>query len=163
MPVECATDGQKYYQFTAADKFTHWILREMYVEHSSHSAVLFLILLVKTAPFPIKWIQTDNGTEFTKALVSNDPNTKSLFEQGLEQVGIEYQRIRIATPRHNGKVERQHKIDQMRFYDHLRFFSLEDGRKQLVVCQKKSNNCIQHCLGLRSPNAVLADFLAATF
>lgn len=163
VPQECAVDGQKYYQFTAVDECTRWTLREMYAEHSSHSAALFLILLVKTAPFPIKRIQTDNGTEFTKALVSNDPYAKSLFEQGLEQMGIEYQRIKIATPRHNGKVERQHRIDQMRFFDRLRFFSLEDGRKQLAVYQKKSNNCIKHCLGLRSPNAVLADYLAVMF
>lgn len=160
VPQECAVDGQKYYQFTALDECSRWALREMYAEHSSHSATLFLRHLVKTAPFPIKRIQTDNGTEFTKALVSNEPNAKSLFEQELEEMGIEHQRIRIATPRHNGKVERQHRIDQMRFYDHLRFFSLEDGRKQLAAYQKKSNDYIKHCLGLRSPNAVLADYLA---
>ena len=46
---------------------------------------------------------------------------------------ILYKRIRIATPRHNGKVERQHRTDEMRFYDDLRMYSLEDGRKQLAV------------------------------
>ncbi|MDO4370796.1 MAG: hypothetical protein Q4D43_05710 [Clostridia bacterium] len=90
----------------------------------------------------------------------NDPNDKSLFEQRLEEYQILYHRIRIATPRHNGKVERQHRIDQMRFYDHLRMFSLEDGRKQLAIYQRKSNNYIKHCLGLRSPNQVLEDYLA---
>lgn len=91
-------------------------------------------------PFPIREIQTDNGTEFTKALISNDPNDKSLFESKLEEYQISYHRIRIATPRHNGKVERQHRIDQQWFYDRMRMFSLEDGRKQLAVYQKKSND-----------------------
>ena len=85
---------------------------------------------------------------------------KSLFEKGLEEAGIIYHRIRVATPRHNVKVERQHRIDQQRFYDHLHMFNLEDGRKQLAVYQKKSNDYIKHCLGLRSPNEVLADYLA---
>jgi hypothetical protein len=78
----------------------------------------------------------------------------------MENRSIHYHRIRVATPRHNGKVERQHRIDQQRFYDYLRMFSLEDGKKQLAVYQKKSNDYIKHCLGLRSPNQVLADYLA---
>jgi len=77
-----------------------------------------------------------------------------------EEYQIRYHRIRIATPCHNGKVEHQHRIDQQRFYVRLRMFSLEDGRKQLAVYQKKSNDYIKHCLGLRSPNQVLEDYLA---
>ena len=130
------------------------------MKHSTCSAEAFLIELIQHCPFPIREIQTDNGTEFTKALISNDPNDKSLFEIKLEQCDIFYHRIRVATPRHNGKVERQHRIDQQRFYDTLRMFSLEDGRKQLAVYQQKSNDYIKHCLGLRSPNEVLSDYLA---
>ena len=160
VPSECVVDGRKYYQFTAVDECTRWTYRQMYDEHSTYSAEEFLIELIRRCPFPIREIQTDNGTEFTKALISNDPNDKSLFELKLEEYQISYHRIRIATPRHNGKVERQHRIDQLRFYNHLRMFSLEDGRKQLAVYQRKSNDYIKHCLGLRSPNQVLEDYLA---
>ena len=155
VPNECIVDGRKYYQFTAVDECTRWTYRQMYDEHSTYSAEAFLIELIQRCPFPIREIQTDNGTEFTKALVSNDPNDKSLFELKLKQYDILYHRIRVATPRHNGKVERQHRIDQQRFYNHLKMFSLEDGRKQLATYQKKSNDYIKHCLGLRSPNQVL--------
>ena len=158
VPNECIVDGRKYYQFTAVDECTRWTYRQMYDEHSTYSAEAFLIELIQRCPFPIREIQTDNGTEFTKALVSNDPNDKSLFELKLKQYDILYHRIRVATPRHNGKVERQHRIDQQRFYNHLKMFSLEDGRKQLAVYQKKSNDYIKHCLGLRSPNQVLMDY-----
>lgn len=158
VPAECIVDGRKYYQFTAVDECTRWTYRQMYDEHSTYSAEAFLIELIQRCPFPIREIQTDNGTEFTKALISNDPNDKSLFELKLEEYQIAYHRIRIATPRHNGKVERQHRIDQQRFYDRLRMFSLEDGKKQLAVYQKKSNDYIKHCLGLRSPNQVLMDY-----
>jgi len=160
VPEMCIVDGRKYYQFTAVDECTRWTYRQMYDEHSTYSAEAFLIELIERCPFPIREIQTDNGTEFTKALISNDPNDKSLFESKLEEYQIKYHRIRIATPRHNGKVERQHRIDQQRFYNRLRMYSLEDGRKQLAVYQNKSNDYIKHCLRLRSPNQVLADYLA---
>jgi transposase InsO family protein len=86
----------------------------MYDEKSSHSAKLFLDEFLAIAPFCVKKIQTDNGTEFTNALIVANPKTahKTLFEQELIDRGIEYQRIRIATPRHNGKVERMHRTDR---------------------------------------------------
>ena len=158
VPSECAVDGRKYYQYTAVDECTRWCYRQMYDEHSTYSSEAFLKELVERCRFPIEQIQTDNGTEFTKALISNDPNDKSLFELKLMEYGIKYQRIRIATPRHNGKVERQHRLDQERFYDHLKMYSLKDGRKQLAVYQKKSNDYIKHCLGLRTPNEILEKY-----
>jgi len=116
--------------------------------------------LVEAAPFAIREVQTDNGVEFTNALLVVKAKHKTLFEAALESMGILYHRIRIATPRHNGKVERQHRTDTMRFYDHMRMFSLEDGQRQLALYQRKSNGHIKTCLGLRSPNDVLADYLS---
>jgi transposase InsO family protein len=132
----------------------------MYDEHSTYSASDFLNKLVRRAPFAIREVQSDNGTEFTNALLVVKAKHKTLFEQALLDMGILYHRIRIATPRHNGKVERQHRTDTERFYSRLRMFSLEDGRKQLAVYQRQSNDYIKTCLGLRSPNAVLKDYLA---
>ncbi len=160
VPAECAVNSKKYYQFTAVDECTRWTFREMYDEHSTYSAKDFLEKLIRRSPFPIREIQTDNGTEFTNALLVVKAKHKTLFEQALLDMGILYHRIRIATPRHNGKVERQHRTDSERFYSRLRMFSLEDGRKQLAVYQRQSNDHIKTCLGLRSPNAVLMDYLA---
>ena len=125
-------DGQKYYQFTAKDECTRWTYREMYEEHSTHSAWQFLLNLVRKAPFPIRMIQTDNGTEFTNALLVTKSKHKTLFETALLEMGIAYHRIQIATPRHNGKVERQHRTDELRFYRHMRMYSLE-GIYQLKI------------------------------
>ncbi|MDR1736903.1 MAG: integrase, partial [Oscillospiraceae bacterium] len=105
-------------------------------------------------------VQTDNGTEFTNALLVIKAKHKTLFEQALADMDIVYHRIRIATPRHNGKVERQHRTDELRFYDKLRMYDLADGRKQLAVYQAKSNDYIMTCLNFRSPNQVLADYQA---
>jgi transposase InsO family protein len=160
VPGRCVTDGRKYYQFTAIDECTRWTMREMYEEHSSLSAKEFVVKLVATAPFPIRRVQTDNGAEFSNALLVVKAKHKTLFEEALEEMGIEYHRIRVATPQHNGKVERQHRTDEARFYSRLRMYSLVDGRKQLALYQRASNDHIKTCLGLRSPNAVLADYLA---
>ena len=135
----------------------------MYDEKSSYCAKQFLMELIKAAPFPIRMAQTDNGVEFTNALLVVKSAHKTLFEQALEDMDIIYKRIRIATPRHNGKVERMHRTDQMRFYDNLKMFSLDDGRKQLADYQRKSNNYIMTCLGMKSPNHVLRKFLTVMF
>ena len=159
VPSSCVTDGRKYYQYTAVDECSRWTYRYMYDEHSTESSIQFLHRLVKEAPFQIKRIQTDNGNEWTKQLTSNDPRNLTSFELGLKAYGIEYQRIRVATPRHNGKVERQHRIDQARFYNSLRMFSLLDGRQQLAEYQRKSNDYIKGCLGMKSPNQVVEMYL----
>lgn len=159
VPTECVLNGVKYYQYTAVDECTRWTYREMYDEHSTYSSRDFLEKLVKKAPFPIRMIQTDNGNEFTNALLVTKSKHRTLFEQALEEMGILYKRIRIATPRHNGKVERQHRIDQERFYRYLKMYSLEDGRRQLAEYQKRSNNIMKTCLNMQTPNQMVEKYL----
>lgn len=131
----------------------------MYEEHSTYSSYQFLISLIKNAPFPIREVQTDNGTEFTNALLVVKAKHKTMFEKALEKLDIKYHRIRVATPRHNGKVERQNRQDEERFYKDMKMYSLEDGRKQLAVYQNKSNNYIKTCLNFQSPNQVVEKYL----
>ena len=154
VPSYCISNGKKYYQYTAVDECTRWTYREMYDEHSTYSSLDFLIKLIKTAPFPIREIQTDNGTEWTKALISKS-GSKTLFEKQLEEYDIIYHRIRVATPRHNGKVERQHGIDEKRFYRKMRMYGLADGRKQLKKYNRISNKIPKICLNFSSPNEIL--------
>lgn len=163
VPMSCIVNGKKYYQYTAVDECTRWTYRYMYEEHSTYSSVDFLIRLIKAFPAPIREIQTDNGSEFTKALLSNDPNDLSLFEQKLKDLDILYHRIRVATPRHNGKVERQHREDQKRFYDKMHMFDLQDGIKQLERYNRLSNCISKVCLNFKSPNQVISDYLSVLF
>lgn len=160
VPSICVANGQKYYQYTAIDECTRVVYREMYDEHSTYSSKDFLYKLIAAFPFPIREVQTDNGTEWTTQLLVKNPESKTLFEQALIDMDIIYKRIRVATPRHNGKVERQHRTDQLRFYAKMRMYSLEDGRTQIAKYNKKSNNIPKICLSFRSPNEVLADYMA---
>lgn len=158
VPSYCVSTGMKYYQYTAVDECTRLTYREMYDEHNTYSSVQFLVGLIKHFPFPIREIQTDNGTEWTRALISNDGKL-SLFEEMLEKCEIKYHRIRVATPRHNGKVERQHRCDELRFYKKMKMYSLEDGRKQLEKYNTLSNTIPKTCLGFLSPNEALDKYL----
>lgn len=160
VPSYCVSNGRKYYQYTAIDECTRDCFREMYDEHSTYSSLDFLKKLIARCPYPIREIQTDNGTEWTNALLVKNATQKTLFEQYLEDSGIKYHRIRVATPRHNGKVERQHRIDEERFYKHMKMYSLEDGRKQLAAYNKKSNNIVKICLGFKTPYQVLQSYLS---
>ena len=155
VPQHCVVDGKKYYVYCAKDECSRWTYREMFDEHNTKSSETFLLHLVEHAPFPIYEIQTDNGTEFTKQLLTKDETDLTLFESLMAEYGILYHRIRPATPRHNGKVERGNRTDELRFYSHLKMFSLADGRKQLAVYQRKSNDIIMTCLGMRSPNQII--------
>jgi IS30 family transposase len=159
VPSRCVSNGQQYYQFTAVDECTRWTFREMYEEHSTYSAKDFLMKFLEAAPFPIREAQTDNGTEFTNALLVTKSKHKTLFEQALLDMDILSHRIRVATPRHNGKVERQHRCDELRFYGKLRMYNLADGRKQLAAYNMKSNRIPKICLGFQSPNQVLEKYL----
>ncbi len=163
VPRYCVADGKKYYQYTAVDECSRWTFREMYDEHSTYSSKDFLEKLVRHAPFPIREVQTDNGNEFTNRLLVIKSKHLTMFENALIEMGIIYHRIQIATPRHNGKVERQHRTDEARFYKYMRMYNLEDGRKQLAVYQRKSNDYIKTCLNMKTPNQVVGMYQSVMF
>ena len=158
VPVYCVAGEKKYYQYTAIDEYTRLVYREMYDEHSTYSSQDFVRKVVKFFPFKIELVQTDNGTEWTNAMLTDKPKP-TLFETELEKYGIKYTRIRIATPRHNGKVERQHRTDEQRFYKKMRMYSLEDGRKQLAAYNRRSNNIVKICLDYKAPNEKYKKYL----
>lgn len=158
VPSNCPSDGKKYYQYTAVDECTRLPFRQMYDEHSTYSSKLFLEEMFKYFPFPIREAQTDNGSEFTNALIVVKAKHKTLFEEALADMEVIYHRIRIATPRHNGKVERQHRKDEQRFYRRMRMYNLADGRQQLWAYQEKSKHYPVISLGFKSPVEVLAQY-----
>lgn len=150
VPETCLIKGMpKLYQYTAVDEATRLRYRMIFDEHSNWNSVRFLHYVRKKFPFEIQCVQTDNGTEFTTALIC--PGTKSEFERYLEKEEIRHKRIQPATPRHNGKVERLHRMDSERFYAYRKFYSLEDANAQLQRYQRWDNNFPLLVLGRKSP------------
>jgi len=161
VPSGCVKDGQKYYQYTAIDEYSRLPFRQIYNEHSTHSSVTFLLEAIKYFKSKcikkIHLIQTDNGTEWTKALISNN-TTPTLFERLAKKKEINLCRIRIATPRHNGKVERLHRKYQQRFYRTLIFYSFKEVRQKLLAYQKSSISYPITTLGFKSPLPMIQFF-----
>ena len=150
--------GEKFYQYTAIDEFSRWRYLEAFQEHSSYSSAIFLEHLIKAAPFKILCVQTDNGTEFTKRLISDEPSVPHLFESKLDALGIRHKLIKPFTPRHNGKVERSHRKDNEYFYASHKFYSFLDFKKQLAVHSRKYNHFPIRPLGWLDPLAFLAKY-----
>ena len=150
VPRTCLIKGMpQLYQYTAVDECTRIRCRMIFDEHSSWNAVRFLHYARKKFPFEIRCVQTDNGTEFTNALCN--PGKLSEFEQYLNKEKIAHKRIRVATPRHNGKVERVHRMDSERFYPNRTFYSVKDANEQLQRYQRWDNNFPLLVLGRKSP------------
>ena len=59
--------------------------------------------------------------------------------------------LKPRTPRHNGKVERSHRNDNERFYNYLKFDSLEDLRRKGKKYLERSNQLPMAVLGYKTP------------
>ena len=158
VPSKCIVGQFNMYQYTAIDEFSRFRYLKIYGEKSTYTSYKFLLDVIKKFPFKIYTIRTDNGTEFTKRLISNDPNDITMFELGLKRNGIHHDLIKPYTPKHNGKVERSHRKDNERFYNCHRFYSLEDANKQLQIYLREYNNFPMQPLDWKSPNEKLRDY-----
>jgi len=147
--------GEKLYQYTLVDEYSRWCYREIHNELSEVISAQFIRNAAKIAPFKIKEVQTDNGHEFTNALFGQKRESLTRFEQTLAEFKISYRRIRAGTPKHNGRVERQHGLDMIRFYKRQAFIDLQDANMKIAKYNHYSNTRIKTCLNLLSPNQVL--------
>ena len=73
------------------------------------------------------------------------------FDIFCNEIDITHKLIRPRTPRHNGKVERSHRNDQERFYNHMSFYSYQDLMIQMKRYLNRSNNIPMQVLGWLSP------------
>ena len=155
---EAKENGGYYYQYTFIDEYSRFRYLEAFKEHSTYSSTVFLKHVVKNFPYLIECVQTDNGTEFTNGMGNCKGNKPTLFEMALEKFGIRHKKIRVYTPRHNGKVERSHRKDNEEFYASHTFYSFDDFAKQLAIRERQYNNFPMRPLNWKSPKEVLFAF-----
>ncbi len=160
VPTKCIVGQEKMYQYTAIDEFSRFRYLKIYSEKSTYTSYKFLLEVIKRFPFKIYTIRTDNGPEFTKRLISHDPNDKTIFEYGLQKYGISHDLIKPYIPKHNGKVERSHRKDNERFYSAHRFYSLEDANRQLQHYLRQYNNFPMQPLKWNAPNEMLRNYFS---
>jgi transposase len=146
---------RKYYQYTAIDEYSRLRYLEAFEEANTYSSQIFaqhVLRWFKRRGIRVECIQTDNGFEFTKRLgKSKSEEDWTLFEQYLKSEGVHHKTIRPYTPRHNGKVERSHREDQKRFYDHVKFYSFDDFKSQLRRHNQRTNHIPMRPLNFLSP------------
>lgn len=150
VPRVCYTGSvpQKFYQYTVIDEASRERFVYPYMEQSSYSTVDFLKRAITYFKYQPEILQTDNGSEFTNIRKTDRVHFLDIMCQ---ELGIQHKLIRPRTPRHNGKVERSHRNDQERFYNHLHFFSYEDLKIQMKRYLKRSNSIPMQVLGWKSP------------
>lgn len=117
VPRKCiANPDLKLYQYTAIDEYTRMRFLYGYEEQSTYSSADFAVRAVKwfkRRGINVECIQTDNGFEFTNRFSPSKKDKKTMFENKLIQLGVKHKLIRPYTPRHNGKVERSHRENQV--------------------------------------------------
>lgn len=154
VPKQCKADilpnDIKFYQWTCIDEATRERFIYHYDAHTPQNTVDFVKKCFLFYGYIPKEIQTDNGTEFTwnieKMKVIHPLDELCLKEN------IYHHKIQPRTPRHNGKVERSHRNDNERFYNYLKFYSLDDLRYQAKLYLKRSNNIPMSVLNYKTPN-----------
>lgn len=150
VPSDCYTGSMpdKFYQYTVIDECTRERFIFPYMEQSGYSSCDFLKRAIKYFGYKPTVLQTDNGTEFCNIVKTDKIHA---FDLACQKLNIEHKRIRPRTPRHNGKVERSHRNDQERFYDFLKFYSLDDLKVQMRNYLKRSNRIPMQVLGWLNP------------
>lgn len=147
------------YQYTAIDEYSRYRILGAYREHNTYASSLFLRLVYsafKAMGIRVECVQTDNGSEFTSRLLTNDNKKKSEFERTAKRLYIKLKHIKPHTPKHNGKVERSHREDQKLFYSEIirtgkLIKSFNDFKQRLKRHQDKTNHRPMRPLGYLSP------------
>jgi putative transposase len=112
--------GKRLYQFTAIDVLSKTRVLRVYSSESSRNGAIFIEECLLSFPFPIKAIQTDNGSTFQKE-----------FDKSCRLKGIPHYFIYPRTPKQNSYVEISHEADKREFYQQ------GNARSLLPVMQKK--------------------------
>lgn len=157
-------ENKQYYQFTAIDCASRWRYLKIYDDASNVSSTQFLEELMKIAPFRIRSIKTDNGSNFTNRytgyLKSSDPMNPRLHPLDIlcQRYNIIHYLIDPGKPAQNGKVERSHRSDQEIFYERNIFKTLKDLKRKIKMWNTEYNN-LEHCgLNGKTPNEMLQLF-----
>lgn len=138
--------GRKYYQFTAIDVLSKRRVLRVYKTQSSKNGALFLEECLKTFPFAVSTIQTDNGAPFQK-----------YFDAWCKEKKLPHYFIYPRTPKQNTYVEISHGADEREFYRQGNVYEdFETMRKKLAEWEHTWNNVRPHqALDYLTPNQYL--------
>jgi len=101
--------GSKRVSFDCLDDCSRFAFARVFHRKKPENSITFLHHVIARAPFIIRAVRTDRGTEFGK-----------IFTKACEEAGVEHIRNDAYSPEQNGKIEKFHDIYKQRcFYTHL--------------------------------------------
>jgi putative transposase len=141
--------AQVYKHFTARDYVSRWDVLGVYGRATAVTATSFLEELLSRAPFAIKAIQVDGGSEF-----------KAEFEAACQDKKLRLFVLPPRSPKLNGRVERAQRTHKEEFYQLLDPpDTLKEMRAQLLKQEQRYNTYRPHqALGYLTPQAWLLAF-----
>ena len=141
----------KAYQYTACDDCTRLRVLRLYRRQDTLTSLDFLNQIIAAFPFPIRKLQTDNGSEFSFT-----------FLLAVERRGIRHRYIKPRRPDQNGKVERSHRVDAEEFWGRHTFATYDAAAAALPSWEHEYNE-VRFSMALqgRTPAETLAAVLAA--
>ena len=132
---------QGRFQLTLVDDCSRFLAATVLERRTTAAVCRALPRLLKTIPFPLRCIQTDNGSEFGRDLTVL-----------LRRLGIRHARIRPRGPHLNRKVERVQRTVQEEFWDGIGPGPLEEWERFLQGYVRFYNRHRQHsALGYATP------------
>jgi len=132
---------QNRFQVTLIDDCSRYLAAAVLTRRTCAAVCAELPALLRRFPFPLRCIQTDNGSEFGQA-----------FTQLLRELGIRHTRIRPRSPHLNGKVERVQRTVQEEYWDGVWKGSLADWERGLgTYVQFYNTQRLHSALGYTTP------------
>ena len=101
-------NGVTMKHFAGIERFSEHVYANVYCKANSTNAAKFLKEFIENAPYKVRSIQVDGGSEFMRD-----------FEEVCRELAIPLFVLPPAKPTYNGKVERSNRIFREEFYDDL--------------------------------------------
>lgn len=142
------------YEYAAIDIVSRYKVAVILPDITDESAALALEFFRKWFPFPIRYIQTDNGLEFQRS-----------FDEACCRHGIDHYFIHKNSPNENAVIERSFRTDQDEFYYWLEYPPQHMGELNdwLQTFIREYNTFRPHeGLDYKTPFEVVQSFLAVT-
>ena len=134
--------------FTARDTVSRWDVLEVASRATAVTASRFLDSLQERAPFAVKAIQVDGGSEF-----------QAEFERECKKRGVLLFVLPPRSPKLNGRVERAHRTHREEFYEVADLgWTVAEIRPHLLVWEHIYNTVRPHqALGYKTPWQVVCE------
>lgn len=87
------------------DIYSRWKVGAIFTNHTEIESMMALEAALKVLPFPVSFVQTDNGFEFMKR-----------FHAHCQTLGLDHHHIHKSSPNENAVIERSFRTDEEEFF-----------------------------------------------